>query len=162
MKKLVIVLILITLLMSIACSKTTEPGSEPTSELALHEAYKAIETRLDGMATNSEAKRYLADFVDLTDGMWQINYVQEYKGYYVRIQQLRDSNPHTYYHKSYWSDVLWYLDSSGHISPDANARRIEADLLELSSGGYIEPNPDYDPELGLIIPSQIPSARIIS
>ena len=147
MKKLVIVLIVITLLMSIACSKTTEPGSEPTSELALHEAYKAIETRLDGMATNSEAKRYLADFMDLT--MWEIVYVQEYKGYSVQIQQLRDSNPHTYYYKSYWCDVVWYLDSDGHISPDANARRIEADILELSAGGYIEPNINYDPELEL-------------
>jgi len=141
---LLVGILLIGLMVLCSCAKPA-PAPEPTSELALYEAYKAIETRLDGMATNGEAQRYLADFMDLTEGMWEIDYVQEYKGYYVKIEQLTSSNPKTYYYKPYWRDAMWYLDSNGHVSPDANARRIEADLLELSSGGVIEPNPNYSP-----------------
>lgn len=121
------------------------PAPEPESELALYEAYKAIETRLDAMATNSEAQRYLADFMDLTEGMWQIDYVREYQSYYVRVQELTDSDPNTYYYKAYWRDITWTLDSNRRVSPDSNARRVEADLQRLSEGGVVEPNPNYSP-----------------
>jgi len=166
MKRLKLTMLIMSVLLFSACSNPTtsiQPESTPApdSELELYKAYEAVENRLDGLAINSEAKRYLADFLDMADGMWKINYSQEYNGYYIRIQQLRDSLPNTYYYKSYWKDVMWYLDNSRDISPDANARRIEADLLHLSDGGFIESNPNYysADELNEQVPTQTPSTE---
>lgn len=128
-----------------ACARPATPTPAPEGELALHKAYKAIETRLDAMATNSEAQRYLADFMELTEGMWQIDYIREYQSYYVRVQELTDSAPNTYYYKPFWRDVTWTFDNNGSVSPNHSARRVEVDLQRLSEGGVVESNPNYSP-----------------
>lgn len=139
------ILLVITMTLTACAKPAPAPAPEPESELALYEAHKAIETRLDAMATNSEAQRYLSDFMDLTEGFWEPRYIEQYKQYYITAKALRDIPPNTYYYQSYWSEAMWVLDSGGHISPDANARRLEADLQKLSEGGVIEPNPNYSP-----------------
>jgi len=166
MKRLKLAILIMSVLLFSACSSPTtsipyEPDPAPDSELELYKAYKLIESRLDGLATNSEAKRYLADFLDMAETGWQFTCIKEHEVYYLRVTQLRDSHPNTYYYKYYWKEVLWILDEDGSISPDANARRIEADLLHLSNGGFIESNPDYysPDELNEQVPTHPPTTE---
>ena len=78
--------------------------------------------------------------MDWTEGNREITYSSDV--YYVNIQTLRTSTPNTYYYKPYWSDVMWVVSLDGHLSANHNAKRIQADLWDLSSGKAVESNPN--------------------
>ena len=130
-------------------SELLQPISPPqhtgTADAEEYEAYKRIEAWLNWNAKSVEAQRYLADFMDLTRNFWGVGYEESNGVYQIEVTMARDIPPNTYYYRPFWTEVMWILSTDGHISPDANARRLQADMMELNAGGVIELNPNYSP-----------------
>ena len=105
----------------------------PTSEHFAHfnAGCSAVMNRLQSMSTGPEAIRYLADFLEsvyqISEGEVIVN------GEDAITIKMGMAYYGADYYQSYWEDARWYyIWSSGEIHPDANAMRIEADLMELS------------------------------
>ena len=161
-KKLILPVLIISLLVALlgtvtACADMGFPSSTPTTpqEQPAPEktptifigtkdtALLAVYQRLLGQAESYEAKIYLADFYAICDN-WsaESEFFKDGSGtWHVQVDMTSNM---TLEIKPHWQQASWFVFKGGKVIPSnrfqANALRIEAELLELSPKPEIEPS----------------------
>jgi hypothetical protein len=113
----------------------TETVTPPTIISTKDAALLAVYQRLLSQAESHEAKIYLADFYATCDN-WsaESEFFKDGSGtWYVQVDMTSNE---TWEERPYWQQASWFVFKNGQVIPsnrlEANALRIEADLLELS------------------------------
>jgi hypothetical protein len=133
MKKAFLILTTISLIIITSCSvspHTKRTLSTSTIKSEVETFLSMIEARLGRIATTTETQLYLDDFIDLKEGLWQVDYDRSLEAYHISANGVNKDLQSSYY-QPFWDETRWVMLPSGIIVALGNAQKLEADLQSL-------------------------------
>ena len=133
MKKVFLILVITSLIVITGCTVSlhTETTLSATTIKSEVETFQGmIKARLDRIATTTETQLYLNDFINLKEGLWQVNYDRNLEAYHILANGVNNDLQSPYY-QPFWDETTWIMLPSGIIVALGNAQKFEAALQSL-------------------------------